>query len=91
MLRLQDKNWEKQQARAALEQRGKMNAEAKGSWFANLLPKLGAVSLWKAIYMRMDAVACMSALYCTIYTQNPHDIMALNDQHRRHVYVHSHA
>lgn len=39
--RWQDKNWERKQAKANEENKARMNEEGKGSFFANLLPKLG--------------------------------------------------
>eukprot|EP00293_Proteomonas_sulcata_P017636 CAMPEP_0184296004 /NCGR_PEP_ID=MMETSP1049-20130417/6954_1 /TAXON_ID=77928 /ORGANISM="Proteomonas sulcata, Strain CCMP704" /LENGTH=190 /DNA_ID=CAMNT_0026604945 /DNA_START=285 /DNA_END=857 /DNA_ORIENTATION=+ len=42
----EDKNWERQQSRAALEQNLKMNEEQKGSWLSNLLPDLDFVEVY---------------------------------------------
>eukprot|EP00287_Rhodomonas_sp_CCMP768_P004802 CAMPEP_0196728708 /NCGR_PEP_ID=MMETSP1091-20130531/9312_1 /TAXON_ID=302021 /ORGANISM="Rhodomonas sp., Strain CCMP768" /LENGTH=198 /DNA_ID=CAMNT_0042071495 /DNA_START=21 /DNA_END=617 /DNA_ORIENTATION=- len=42
----EDKNWENRQARAAMQQKAEMNEKAKGSFFANILPKLDFVEVY---------------------------------------------
>eukprot|EP00283_Hemiselmis_rufescens_P006856 CAMPEP_0173419294 /NCGR_PEP_ID=MMETSP1357-20121228/1198_1 /TAXON_ID=77926 /ORGANISM="Hemiselmis rufescens, Strain PCC563" /LENGTH=218 /DNA_ID=CAMNT_0014381919 /DNA_START=1 /DNA_END=657 /DNA_ORIENTATION=- len=42
----EDKNWEKKQAKASEQRREQMNEEGKGSFFANLLPKLDFVEVY---------------------------------------------
>ena len=42
----EDKNWEQRQAREAMEKDLKMNQANKGSFFANILPKLDFVEVY---------------------------------------------
>jgi hypothetical protein len=42
----EDKNWERRQARTAMEKDYEMNKQNQGSWLANLLPKLDFVEVY---------------------------------------------
>lgn len=42
----EDKNWERRQARTAMEKDYEMNKQNQGSWLANILPKLDFVEVY---------------------------------------------
>lgn len=59
---IQNKSWERTQAKAAAEQKVKMNEEQKGSFWASILPKLDFVEVYGQKKDEIDPQSELEAL-----------------------------